>query len=149
VKAVIVTVRGVRLQVFLHRLTRVYFSGGAEGRFERGWYCFWTAAGRDRYGEWTITGRARQRLSPADRFTRIEREMSPKGFIYNGKRLVVGPVGRKVYRAMWARLRTVQQIRPSSYREVLNWINSHDTDAKFIKPPIVIQGKAYKRLRYV
>src|SRR6185312_1184233 len=140
-----VRVRGKWVPVSPQR-SKVHFAAGAEGRFERGEYYFWTAYGEDRYGPWAITGRARVRLSPADRFTRILREMKPRGFMYHGRRLKVNPEGRRVYRALWARLRTIQGIRAAHYREVSLWMVTHPADARFVDRPAEIRGQRIKRI---
>lgn len=129
------TIRGRPIIVDSAR-SMVEFTGGDLGEHEAGEYYFWTAYGEDEYDDWKITGRARTELSPADRFTRIEREMCTDP----------DPKSRAVYRVLWTRLTTIKGLRASSYREITDWIRTHADDCKFLKLPAVILGKSFDKL---
>lgn len=127
--------------------TRIHFAGGAEGKVEAGDYFFWTTVGRDRFGDWKITGRARSTLPPTDRFTRIQREMRKDCRIRIGKRIWrPNKADRAAYAAMWRRLDTIEGLRAANMREVVLWLRSHKPDARFIRPPFIVEGRPFKRL---
>jgi hypothetical protein len=124
-------------------ITLVRFSCGENGVEEAGDYHFWSAFGKDAFGDWTISGRALHSLPPEDRFTRMELE-----------RLVSNKPGdkhnsledRAVYEALWRRLLTIKGIRPASYREVANWMASHKSDAIYAQPNWVCQDEIHAGL---
>lgn len=118
-------------------LTEVYFSGGVHGRKERGVYRFWTCHGEDRFGPWTIIGRARMRLSPGDRFAR----MTPERTRANP------PAHRRIYAQMFRLANgTAFCIKPSTERELARWAAAHVEDCKFISGTCRIRGRVYKRI---
>jgi len=113
----------------------VHFVSGARGKKEAGDYAFWTAYGEDRYGDWKTTGRARVELPPTDRFTRMAREM----------RTVKSASDRRIYAALYRRLRSIRGLRAATYREVCAWMTSHKTDAKHVRGVARICGRQYRR----
>jgi len=119
--------------------TIVQFSAGVHGKRERGDYCFWTArlkkpAKGARAGKRQLIGRAYAWLPPGDRFARMERESS-------------GKTDASEYHYLWhsflKRGQNIQYIRPSTRAEVQRWIDSHLSDAKFIKR-IIMRGEVVK-----
>lgn len=136
----VVTVRGLKVEVSGETPTEVFFTNGEHGKKEAGRYYFWTAFGEDKYGPWTCIGRARSRLSPGDRFSRMARESKSKK---------IPKADRAVYRALHKRFATILGIRPSTAREVKRWIDTHTepphNDATFIKWPIKVGGRELKR----
>jgi hypothetical protein len=128
-------VRGREIAVNGIRST-VHFLSGEHGKKEAGDYLFWTAYGEDRFGDWKITGRSRISLPAPDRFTRMERE----------RRLAKDAKDRRLYGKMYQRLTSIGGIRAATYREVGSWISTHESDAKFIRYPVTIRGKIYKKV---
>lgn len=117
-------------------VTELYFTAGAHGKREKGFYRFWTCHGEDEHGPWTIIGRARRNLSPGDRFARME-----------WKRTAKNPLSHRRKYARMFRMANLSAIciKPSTEREVSRWIASHREDCAFLSQECVIRGKRYKR----
>lgn len=113
-----------------------YFTSGEHGKKEAGDYFFWTAYGEDKFGDWKTTGRATINLPPPDRFLRTKRE----------SKTVKNVDDRRIYAALYRRLLTIHGIRAATYREIANWISTHKSDAKYIRFPVKIRGKSYKKI---
>jgi hypothetical protein len=140
-----VSVAGKKIPVVINGgITEAYFRSGEHGTKERGRYRFWTACGEDQFGDWKIIGRARSRLSPGDRFSRMARESKNKK---------IPKADRAIYKLQHKLLGSTKEIRPSTAREVKRWVDTHTEpphlDATFIRWPMVIKGKKTKHLKAV
>src|SRR5882757_4882545 len=78
-----------------------HFTSGEHGKKEKGDYYFWTAYGKDKFGDWKTTGRATIDLPPPDRFLRTKRE----------SKTVKNVDDRRIYAALYRRLLTIHGIR--------------------------------------
>lgn len=113
-------------------VTEVYFSAGVHGKRERGYYRFWTLVGEDLDGAITISGRARRSLDAGDRFARMA-----------WSRTTMNPYAhRLVYRRMYRVANTFgYYVRPTTARELSNWISSHKRDMAFARRRCLISGR--------
>lgn len=118
------------------------FFGGAHGRKERGDYCFWTAVLKERVaGKRKLTGRALAYLPPNERFERIALDMQ----------VAPSAEDRKVYEMLWKRLlkkgANIKCIRPSTAKEIRNWLDTHPEDAEHAARLGLVGGRT-ARLNY-
>lgn len=100
----------------------VKFSAGAHGKREKGTYAFWAIEGHDQFGPYAFWGRSLQKLSPGDRFDRMERE----------RREDKSPSNRRAYAKAFRLAEAASRIRPATMRELAGWCASHKSDAKWI-----------------
>lgn len=117
-----------------HQPSIVWFDAGVHGKSfgERGWFAFWTTVIGS--GKKKIWGRSLLCIPIGDRFTRMQKEQ------YTAKT----KEDRKIYSDYWNvrlnRGKAVKYIRPSTTKEIEKWIQTHQSDAKFIKH-IFVSGK--------
>lgn len=110
--------------------TVVFFAGGEQGDQESGDYHFWTAVGEDEFGDWKTICRALSHLPAEDRFLRMDSERATDK---------IG-ASRLSYRNAWRRLQTAALIRPSTMRELVQWMASHEADSKLAEPFAYLDG---------
>lgn len=114
-------------------LSIVTFKAGKDGPAEAGDFAFWTAVFKKavklplrRTKASKLTGRARLILPVGDRFDRMKFEC----------RKAKDKEDRKIYKAYWddglKHGKNIAYIRPSTYKEINNWIKTHEPDAKHI-----------------
>jgi len=108
-----------------HLPTLWKFTGGAHGKKEAGVFAFWTTVIKKK-GKKRVWGRALYSLPPGDRFDRMRFEL----------REAKSAAARSAYRRIWRAIKggkAISYIRPSSDAEVMAWMRSHKSDAKYAK----------------